>query len=113
MYRCEFCEVNVPPQTPARRIVVETRVVEHPYRKNAIPTVINGRHKWVDDPGGRGTQIIKEKLACPECAAARANLSPSVPKPPKLPRPIHRARPDLDLDPDSARERDIVSAERW
>jgi hypothetical protein len=68
MYRCERCLAVVPPRTPARRLVVETRLVEHPYRKDAGVRIVDGKPKKYDDPGGSGSQIAREQIVCPWCA---------------------------------------------
>jgi hypothetical protein len=74
MYRCEVCDRVVPANTPCNLIVLETRVVEYPKREDAHwqPPDAGGKGKWIDDPGGRGTQIVRELRACPTCAAANA-----------------------------------------
>lgn len=69
MYRCEICKNVVPPNTPATRIVVETRAATYPYRPNANRLVKKGKEKKKpDDPGGNGREIVRECLACPRCA---------------------------------------------
>ena len=68
MYRCERCRSVVPPRTPAKRLVVQTRVVEHPYRKEAGVRIVDGKLKKYDDPGGTGTQIVREEVVCSACA---------------------------------------------
>lgn len=74
MYRCEACGKVVPPGTTARRRVVETRERTYPSRQNA-----NGRSRpqrpgarrprSKGDPGGTGTEIVREQLVCADCAA--------------------------------------------
>lgn len=68
MYRCDRCHTVVPPRTPARRLVVETRIVEHPYRMGAGERLVDGKRKKYDDPGGTGSQIVREQVVCPACA---------------------------------------------
>jgi hypothetical protein len=71
MFVCEVCGFVAPPRTRSHRIVVETRVADHPPRSDAHwhrPRA-GGKGKWVDDPGGRGPQIIRELRACESCAA--------------------------------------------
>jgi len=68
MYRCNRCHAVVAPRTPARRVVVETRLVEHPYRKGAGVRIVDGKQKKYDDPGGTGSQIAREEVVCPACA---------------------------------------------
>jgi hypothetical protein len=74
MYRCDVCDSVVPANTPCNRITIETRVVEYPMRPKVhwIPPKDGGKGKWIDDPGGRGTRIVRELRACPPCAAAAA-----------------------------------------
>jgi hypothetical protein len=68
MFICEMCKSIVPPSTPATRLVVETRNVTYPFRKDAHIFRRNGRLVKQDDPGGRGLEIVKEVSVCPECA---------------------------------------------
>lgn len=77
MYRCQCCRSVVPPRTPSHRLIVQTQIAEFPYRVRANRFVRpdnKGKPKtfFVDDPGGTGTQIVREIIACPSCAAARA-----------------------------------------
>ncbi|HEY5921627.1 MAG TPA: hypothetical protein VIV11_08145 [Kofleriaceae bacterium] len=71
MFRCDVCGLVTPPRTPCNRIVVETRPIEYPKRDDAHwhPPRAGGKGKWVDDPGGTGTAIVREVRACPACAA--------------------------------------------
>lgn len=59
----------VPPKTPALRKVTKTREVVFKPRPG-VNRVIDERGKvsWVDDPGGAGTQIVREVLVCKACA---------------------------------------------
>jgi rubredoxin len=68
MFICEICKSIVPPSTPATRFVVETRNTIYPPRKETHIFRRNGRLVKQDDPGGRGTEIVKEMIVCPECA---------------------------------------------
>jgi hypothetical protein len=70
MFVCEVCGSVAPPRTRSHRIVVETRATVHPPRSDAHwhPPRAGGKGKWVDDPGGRGTQIVRELRACESCA---------------------------------------------
>jgi len=75
MYRCDVCDCVVPANTACNKIVVETRVFQHPERADVYwhPPKAGGKGEWVDDPGGPGSQIVREVRACPACAAnARA-----------------------------------------
>ncbi len=71
MYRCDVCGCVAPPRTPCNRITIETRPVEYPSRPKVHwqPPKAGGQGKWVDDPGGTGTAIVRELRACPDCAA--------------------------------------------
>ena len=71
MYKCELCRTVVPPRTPARRRVLEARVKEYPYRSkvNRWINPVTGKPVWVDDPGGRGREVVREVLVCGPCAA--------------------------------------------
>lgn len=60
-YQCEKCKSTPPSGTPSVRVVVETREVEHPFRPRA-------NRDGNDDMGGRGTQIVREMVVCPDCA---------------------------------------------
>lgn len=52
-------------------MVVQTRPAEYPVRPGAHwhPPRAGGKGKWVDDPGGHGTEIVRELRACGDCAA--------------------------------------------
>jgi len=71
MFVCDVCGSVALPGTPSHRIVVETREVDHPPRPDAHrrPRPPGGKIKWLDDPGGRGSQIVRELRACEPCAA--------------------------------------------
>jgi hypothetical protein len=51
--------------------VIETRPADYPARPRAHwhPPRAGGKGKWVDDPGGSGTEIVRELRACEPCAA--------------------------------------------
>jgi len=79
-YRCQLCNTAVPPKTRALRVILETRTKYYPYRAKANPgfQTKNGqilrplrksRKKGdrIDDPGGRGKEIVKEVLVCKSC----------------------------------------------
>jgi hypothetical protein len=70
MYRCDVCASVSPPAVPSNRIVVETRPIEYPRRAKAHwhPPKPPKPGTWVDDPGGRGTAIVRELRVCPGCA---------------------------------------------
>lgn len=66
MFRCQLCNDVSFPGVPIHRVVLERQVVEHKARPHAHPTRSG---TWRDDPGGRGTQIVREAVACGLCAA--------------------------------------------
>jgi len=76
MFRCEVCDSVAPARTRCHRIVVETRATEYPARPDAHwhPPRAGGKGKWVDDPGGRGSEIVRELRACELCAAKAAAI---------------------------------------
>jgi hypothetical protein len=84
MYRCDVCAFVVPANTPCNKIVVEIRPIEHPPR----PKVHfqsggdGGKGKWVDDPGGHGTAIVREVNACAACAAKASTTDHDAEHPP-------------------------------
>jgi hypothetical protein len=56
--------------------VVRTRTVRYPFRAdvNRVVKLVNGKRKVTrtDDPGGTGSAILTERLACPQCANGQA-----------------------------------------
>jgi len=76
MYRCEVCDRVTESGTPSNRIVIETRPTEYPHREKVHwhPPTDRGQGKWVDDPGGVGTEVVREIRMCPECAAKARTL---------------------------------------
>ena len=58
------------PGEKAFRVVTETRLKEYPRRAHANPCVKFGKRETRDDPGGIGTEIVKEVLAHQSCATA-------------------------------------------
>jgi hypothetical protein len=76
MYRCQICGRVVPAGTPAQRLVVRTRTVRYPFRSqvNHVVRLVNGKRKsrYTDDPGGDGSAIVVERIACPQCANGHA-----------------------------------------
>lgn len=63
-FQCGLCGKQTQPGEKATRIVTETRKKEYPRRPNA-----NGYGK--DDPGGVGTEIVTEVLACKSCSSVQ------------------------------------------
>jgi hypothetical protein len=69
MYRCQLCKKVVPPRTKAHRITVETRLRRYPFQFNVGTFRRNGKLYFRSDPGGEGREIVREVIACPDCAA--------------------------------------------
>lgn len=66
MFRCGICDTVQPKRTVETSVVLETRVVQHPYRKKA--NWVPSKGEYTDDPGGRGTQIVRVARVGPCCA---------------------------------------------
>lgn len=62
MYYCRLCGDLVPAGIAARHVVLERRDVDHPPRYECY-------RNRASDPGGRGTQIVREVVACEACSA--------------------------------------------
>lgn len=60
-YECQKCKATQAAGTPSVRVVLETREVQHPHRARA-------NRDGSDDKGGRGSQIVREAVVCPDCA---------------------------------------------
>ena len=73
MFQCDVCGSVAPPNTRCNRLVVETRAADYPRRDRGYrkprKRLRQGKDKWIPDPGGRGTQIVREIRACDVCAA--------------------------------------------
>jgi hypothetical protein len=75
MFRCQLCGKLVLPRTSAQGLVVRKRVKKYPFRLEAnrvVRLTENGKRKerLVDDPGGLGSEIVRELMICPGCASA-------------------------------------------
>ncbi len=68
MYRCAICNTVVPSHTPAHRLTVESRTLTYPKREKAHAFRRERQRLHHDDPGGIGTAISREVLACVICA---------------------------------------------
>lgn len=66
MFNCERCGKTSQPGQPSYRKVVETREKTYPYRSHANR---GGPFDIRDDPGGTGTEIVREITICEECHA--------------------------------------------
>lgn len=72
-YRCDSCGFAVKAGTSCKKVVVLVREVHFPERPKANKAKVvqkNGKKKavWIPDPGGVGTQIVKEAKMCTRCA---------------------------------------------
>lgn len=67
MYRCESCRQAVAPGVKQHRRVVATAPIRYPKREDAHRRKVKKKQKWFDDPGGRGTRIVRELKVCPHC----------------------------------------------
>lgn len=75
MFICDRCKQASQPGEPMVRVVVETRAREYPYREEYR----RGRgaefaRKWID-PGGVGTEIVREERCHATCAGAAARAA--------------------------------------
>ena len=77
MFLCELCGEVVPPKTKAERVIVEKRSRSYPSRKNANKMKRGRKTVFATDPGGMGFEIVKEVLACPNCAGAERRIEES------------------------------------
>jgi len=86
-YKCEICGAVVPPKIRAMRVALKTRVKYYPYRPKANPgfQTKNGqilrplrksrkRSDRIDDPGGRGVELVKEVFACRACVEKNSTV---------------------------------------
>ena len=68
-FMCGVCNKAQPNNATPRRVVTETRRKTYPareYRKGKVKDGEGYRGK-VRDPGGQGTEIVKEVVTCDEC----------------------------------------------
>ncbi len=66
MFKCENCGQSTNPRIKQISEIVETRLASHPPRDRIHN---HGEEGYVDDPGGVGTQIVKEIKIGPCCAS--------------------------------------------
>lgn len=71
VYKCQICGKSAPPRTPILRLVTLTRPREYPPRPKVNAYVKDKRVIRTNDPGGVGTEIVREIAICPECLRAR------------------------------------------
>ncbi|MBN2797765.1 MAG: hypothetical protein JXX28_01340 [Deltaproteobacteria bacterium] len=69
MYRCELCSVVIQPNSPALRVILETRPKVYAERQRANKVRIRGKRKplHANDPGGRGWEIVRAAKVCRTC----------------------------------------------
>jgi len=77
MFDCQICRSMIGRGIPSKRVVVETRLVRHPFRPEVHPIPFK-KGKFSDDRGGVGPQIVREAIACPGCARLRMNRATAV-----------------------------------
>jgi hypothetical protein len=77
---CEFCGQSSAPGTPAHKVVTARREVRYPPRYRCNRPVWEEsagkkrpRPKSGDDPGGVGWEVVREALACADCARGRGS----------------------------------------
>ncbi len=69
MYRCDECNEAVGSRISLVRVVSETRLKHYPARPKVNRVVKRGKRVDVDDPGGEGWEIARERHLCPTCFA--------------------------------------------
>jgi len=72
MYKCEVCGITSQPRQPANKVVIETRPVRYPFRKEIQACWKfddKGRYRYMktNDAGGMGRECVKEVIVCPDC----------------------------------------------
>jgi hypothetical protein len=72
VYICEICEKTIPPHTKAIRLPAETRTRQYPSRQKEV-SAGRGKRRTITVPGGVGFEIVREIVACPDCAAKYAD----------------------------------------
>lgn len=77
MFKCGVCEDVFGPGISSAKLTVERRERTYPLRWNVNPEPkgfrrVEGQLSCVDDPGGRGWEIVREVVVCRPCAAAGA-----------------------------------------
>lgn len=65
MFNCEICKETSKPCEPQYLEVASVVIVDHPERTYYVGSAKSG-HK-VNDPGGRGPQIIRQRRVCYSC----------------------------------------------
>ena len=68
MFRCYNCQKVTPVGTPAHRQVIEYREKTYTSRVGEKERRSGGKKYGRTDQGGRGKEIVREVMLCPECA---------------------------------------------
>ena len=79
MYRCDVCDRVSESGQPTKTIIFETRRIEHPQREKVYwhrPKPGERKGRWVGDPGGIGTAIVRELRVCEDCYARQRERNP-------------------------------------
>ncbi len=71
MYQCELCKKVTPPGTKAHRVVVETRPRTYPPQLKRQWIGAKPIKDYMFGRTGEGWEIVREVMACPDCAAQR------------------------------------------
>ena len=69
MFICDSCKEVTGPKVSPRRVVLQTREKEYPFRKDAFKRKKDGAWTKEDDQGGIGTEAVKEACMCDACAS--------------------------------------------
>lgn len=67
MFNCQLCKETIGPKVHANRVITETRNVEY---HNEFYREDDWGNKQKHEVDSRGTEIVKEVLACGPCAKA-------------------------------------------
>lgn len=70
MFRCDRCNRQTRAHEKAERLVVETAERTYASRGFAHP---RPGHEYYDDPGGQGSEIVREQTVCAACAVLVRN----------------------------------------
>lgn len=68
MFACGLCHEQSEPNERPERVVVETREKMYPERFHAHPYRRTNTKLYRDDPGGVGSEVVKEVIAHVKCA---------------------------------------------
>lgn len=74
MYICQLCGGQVPANTPSYSVVTETRQRTYPAR--TYYSRQKGKFKKIEDPGGKGWEIVAEIRVCETCKTRFTPVSP-------------------------------------